>query len=68
MESFSIRRKSGNIYEYQTFFIVNEDKALEARKRAMQRAVEETELAQKYAAKVSEFVNEGFNVETATEE
>lgn len=68
MESFSIRRKSGNIYEYQTFFIVNEDKALEARKRAMQRAVEETKLAQKYAAKVSEFVNEGFNVETATEE
>ena len=25
MESFSIRRKSGSIYEYQTFFIVNED-------------------------------------------
>lgn len=62
-ESFSIKRKIGSIYEYQTFFIINEDKAMLARKRAMQRAIEETKMAQEYAGMVTKFVNEGFNIE-----
>ena len=58
-ESYSIKRKKGDINEYQIVFFVNEDKALLARKKAMQRALEESQLAQKYANEISKFVNEG---------
>lgn len=63
-ESFSIIRavdKGSVIYEMQTFFIINEDAATRARIRAMENALKESEAAQKYADKVSEFVREGFN-------
>lgn len=56
---YSIKRKKGDINEYQIVFFVNEDKALLARKKAMQRALEESQLAQKYANEISKFVNEG---------
>lgn len=59
LPSYSIKRKKGDLNEYQVYFLVNEDKALQARKRAMQRALEETQLAQKYANEISNFVNEG---------
>ena len=59
VESYCLKRKRGNANEYQIIFLINEDKALNARKRAMQRAVDETHLAQEYAAKVSKFINEG---------
>lgn len=59
LPSYSIKRKRGDLNEYQIYFLVNEDKALQARKRAMQRALEETQLAQKYANEISNFVNEG---------
>ena len=65
-ESFSVKRKSGEIYEYQTYFIMNEDKALQARKRAMQRAFEETKMAQRYADMVSKFVNEAFSTDLSS--
>lgn len=47
-------------YEMQTFFIVNESAATRARIRAMENALKESEAAQRYAQKVSDFVNEGF--------
>lgn len=60
-ESFSIVRDKGNgTKEYKTFFLVNEDAASKARIRAWEQAQKESEVAQKYADKVSEFVNEGF--------
>lgn len=59
-ESLSLKKKEGNTYEYQIFYIVNEDKASQARRRAIERAFEETQVAQKYATKVSQFVNEAF--------
>ena len=60
-ESFSIIHDlGGGYFEMQTFFIVNEKEASKARLRAMEQAVRETEMAQKYARKVSEFVQEGF--------
>ena len=62
-ESFSVKRKSGDIFEYQTFFIISEDKALQARKRALQRAFEETKMSKRYAEMVSKFVNEAFTTE-----
>lgn len=62
-ESYSIIRcinpKTGE-YEMQTFFIVNESAATRARIRAMENALKESEAAQKYAQKVSDFVREGF--------
>lgn len=62
-ESYSIIRlldkKSGE-YEMQTFFIIDENAATRARIRAMENALKESEAAQKYAEKVSQFVQEGF--------
>lgn len=60
-ESFSIIRElAKDEYELQTYFIVNEDAATKARIRAYENALKESEAAQKYATKVSEFVREGF--------
>lgn len=65
-ESFSIIRdkdiKEG-IYEMQSFYIINESAATKARIRAFENATKESEAAQKYATKVSEFVQEGFKNE-----
>lgn len=63
-ESYSIIRDLGDgTYEMQTYFIVDESAASKARIRAMEQAALETELAQKYAQKVSDFVREGFKEE-----
>lgn len=68
-ESFSILRDKGNgTYEMQTYFIVNENAATKARIRAFENAAKESEAAQKYAEKVSKFVQEGFNPSENTKE
>ncbi len=60
-ESFSIIRDNGDgTYEIQSYFIVDESAAVQARMRALENAARETELAQKYAEKVGNFVKEGF--------
>lgn len=60
-ESYSIIRKIGkDEYEMRTFFIVNESAAHRARIRAFENAAKESEAAQRYARKISDFVNEGF--------
>lgn len=59
-ESFSVVKENGKKKQYRVYFIVNEDKASQARIRAMQRALEETQAAQKYAREISDFVQEGF--------
>jgi hypothetical protein len=63
-ESYSvIRSVSNNEYEMQTFFVVNESAASKARIRALEDAAKESEAAQRYAQKVSDFVREGFETE-----
>jgi phage anti-repressor protein len=62
-ESFTIIKDNGKSKQMRTFFIVNEDKAVKARLRAYKRALEETTLAQSYAARIAEFVREGFKAE-----
>ena len=63
-ESFSvIRENKDGSYEMQSFFIVNEDAATQARIRAFENAAKESAAAQKYALKVADFVREGFKVE-----
>ena len=60
-ESYSIIRDLGDgSFEMQSYFIVDESAASKARIRAMENAARESELAQKYAQKVSDFVREGF--------
>jgi len=58
--SFAIEKPNGAGKMYRAYYIVNEDKASQARIRAMQRAAKETNLAQEYANKVSDFVRAGF--------
>jgi hypothetical protein len=63
-ESFSIYRTLENGDKtMQTYFVVNEDAATKARIRAYENALKESEAAQKYAEKVSQFVREGFKNE-----
>ncbi|MCR5140472.1 MAG: hypothetical protein K6B45_09960 [Bacteroidaceae bacterium] len=70
-ESYSIIRtikgtvngKQGDIYEMQTYYIVDLKGASQARIRAMQAAAKESEAAQKYAERVSSFIQEGFDYE-----
>ena len=60
-QSFSlIRNNPDGTYEIETFFIVSEGASSKARIRAMENAAKESEAAQRYANKVSEFVREGF--------
>lgn len=60
-ESFSvIKENKDGTFEMQTFFVVSESAATRARIRAYENALKESEAAQKYAQKVSEFVHEGF--------
>ncbi|MDR1169805.1 MAG: hypothetical protein LBK97_03120 [Prevotellaceae bacterium] len=61
--SVAFEKNNGDGRAYQAWFIVNEDKAAQARVRAMQRAFEETKLAQRYANQVADFVRTGFQVE-----
>ena len=60
-ESYAIVREDrrGN-KEYKVFFIVNEEKAAAARLRALERSMEETKAAQRYAKEIADFVREGF--------
>lgn len=55
-----IRTNPDGSYEIETYFIVNENAATKARIRAMENAAKESEAAQRYATKVSDFVREGF--------
>lgn len=68
-ESFTVIRETGKdkasgapIYEMQTFFVIDEDAATEARIRAFENAMRESEAAQKHAEMVSKFIREGFEV------
>lgn len=59
-ESYSVYKDLGNGEKtMQTFFIVNESAASKARIRAYENAMKESEAAQKYATKVSDFIRQG---------
>jgi hypothetical protein len=64
VESYAIYRELGNGEKsLQVYFIINEDAASKARIRAFENAMKESEAAQKYAEKVSEFIKEGFQTQ-----
>lgn len=59
-ESFSVIREiAPGEYEMETYFVINQDAATRARIRAYENALKESEAAQKYAQKVSDFIKEG---------
>ncbi len=62
IESFSVYRENGDIKEYRTFYLISEAEASKARMRALEQAFQETKVAQDYAKKISEFVNQGFEL------
>lgn len=64
-ESFCIIRedKDNGTYDMQIFFIISENAATKARIRAYENALRESQAAQQYADKISEFVKEGFSPE-----
>lgn len=58
-ESFSvIRQNKDGSYEMQSFFIFDEDGALNARMRAFENAAKESIAAQKFADIISKYINE----------
>lgn len=63
-QSYSICRpikvNGKKAYEFETFYIVDEEAASKARIRAFENAAKESAVAQKYAKQVSEFINEVF--------
>ena len=69
-ESFSLIRETGKgTFEMQSFFLVNEDAALDARRRALKNAAKEAVWAEKYADIVSKYINEkNYPTEFTTED
>lgn len=60
-ESFSIIHEvSPGIYEMQTFFIVDERRASQARERAALKAMQETNIAKENSEKISDYVRQSF--------
>ncbi|MDR2449205.1 MAG: hypothetical protein LBD52_04520 [Prevotellaceae bacterium] len=62
-ESYAIIKEEKQARQYKLFFVVNEEKAAAARIRALERAAQETAVAQQYATEITEFVREGFELE-----
>jgi uncharacterized protein YceK len=61
-ESYAIVKEENLVKQYKLFFLVNEEKAATARTKAMENALKETAIAQEYATKIADFVNEGFKI------
>lgn len=49
--------------EYVAFYLINEEQASQKRMRAMERAAQETKMAQKTADEISLFIKEGFRTD-----
>lgn len=55
-----IRTNPDGTFEIRTYFIITESAAAKARMRALEQAMKDSEAAQKYAGKITDFVKEGF--------
>ncbi len=63
-ESFAIyREKENGQKEYNVYYIVNEDKAMQIRLKAMKQAIEEAKLAEEYSKGISDFVRDRFELD-----
>ena len=57
-KSFAVVKKKGKAYEYQSFYLVENEEARKARLNALRQAQEETEASVEWAETVSDFINE----------
>ena len=64
----SFYKEKGGMYQVRIYCIVDEDAAARARRRAMERALEEESLSERYGSMVSEWIDEGFRGKDYTEE
>jgi len=55
-----IKKAGTEMYEFEAIFLIDQEAATQARIRAFEAAARESEVAQKYAEKVSEFIKKGF--------
>lgn len=62
-KSFAVYREKDGGFDYRVFYLINEASASQARIRAMQRAMMESEFARANAERISEFVRNGFTIE-----
>lgn len=63
-ESFVLYKENGDgSKEYNVYFLVNEVSASQKRIKAMETALKESQIAQEYANRISEFVREKFDLE-----
>lgn len=53
-----IKEQGKTAYEFEAYFLIDEAGASQARIRAFKNALKESSMAQKYAEKISEFINE----------
>lgn len=71
--SYTIYRQTGvsksgkPLYQMESYYIVDQERASKARIQAYQLALKETEIAQETAVKIANFVAEGFQVEMVEE-
>lgn len=62
--SFSVyKEKENGTIDYKAYYIVNEEEASKARIRAMEIAMKESEFARINAERISQFVQEAFDIE-----
>lgn len=59
-KSFAVSKKENGKYKYQSFFLVNEEEATNARLNAAKRALEESKINQEWGNKIHDFIQEGF--------
>ncbi len=59
-----VKEKKGGGFDYRIYYLVNEDEASKARIRAMENAMKESDFARQNAERISEFVRDGFSVES----
>ncbi len=63
-KSFSLyREKNGGGIDYKAYYVVNAEGAHNARMRALKMTMEESDFARTNAERISQFINEGFDIE-----
>jgi hypothetical protein len=60
--SMSIEKPNGNGKSFESWYIINEESASKSRMRAMENAAAESKLAREHAEQISNFVQEGFEI------
>lgn len=55
-----VKKDGDTILEFEGYYLIDQESATKARLRAFENAAKESAVAQRYARRISEFINEGF--------